>query len=148
MLVTKIKGRIRFIKIYLTQVSLAWACLGGLLGQALGGWDDFLICLVVFVVCDYLTGILAAITGGLSSARGFRGILEKMLIFLLVALGHLLATALLGGSGAPLRSAMIFFYLSNEGLSIIENLGALGVPIPNRLKQVVAELGEEGENGK
>lgn len=66
-----------------------------------------------------------------------------MLIFLVVGLGHLLDTALLGGSGAPLRAAMIFFYLSNEGLSIIENLGRLGVPIPRRLKQVVAELGEE-----
>ncbi|KAF5080618.1 Bacteriophage holin family protein [anaerobic digester metagenome] len=98
------------------------------------------------MVTDYLTGILvAAGTGRLSSARGFRGILKKMLIFLVVALGHLLDQSLLGGSGAPLRSAMIFFYLSNEGLSIIENLGALGVPIPKRLRQVVAELGEERE---
>jgi toxin secretion/phage lysis holin len=135
-----------FIKICLTNVSLAWACLGGILGQALGGFDGFLITLVVFVVTDYLTGILAAAgTGRLSSTRGFRGILKKMLIFLVVALGHCLDQALLGGSGAPLRSAMIFFYLSNEGLSILENLGALGVPIPRRLKQVVAELGEEAE---
>lgn len=115
-----------------------------MLGQALGGWDGFLLSLVVFVVTDYLTGILAAAgQGRLASSRGFRGILKKILIFLVVGLGQLLDQALLGGSGAPLRSAMIFFYLSNEGLSIIENLGTLGVPIPRRLKRLVAELGEE-----
>ena len=58
-------------------------------------------------------------------------------------MGHLLDQSLLGGTGEPLRSAMIFFYLSNEGLSIIENMGALGVPIPKRLRKLVEELGEE-----
>ena len=122
----------------------SWALLGGLIGQCLGGWDGFLICLTAFVVIDYLTGFLdAAQQQRLSSARGFRGILRKILIFTVVAMGHLLDTTLLGGSGAPLRSAMIFFYLANEGLSILENLAALGVPIPRRLKQVLAELGAE-----
>ena len=82
-----------------------------------------------------------------ASSRGFRGILKKILIFLVVGLGQLLDQTLLGGSGAPLRSAMIFFYLSNEGLSIIENLGTLGVPIPRRLKRLVAELGAEDRDG-
>lgn len=122
----------------------SWALVGGLIGQFLGGWDGFLLCLTVFVVIDYLTGFLAAAgQRRLSSARGFRGILKKILIFVVVGIGQLLDTALLGGTGAPLRSAMIFFYLANEGLSITENLAALGVPIPKRLKQVVAELGEE-----
>ncbi|MBC3899426.1 holin [Acetobacterium malicum] len=122
----------------------SWALLGGLIGQCLGGWDGFLICLTAFVVIDYLTGFLAAACQQrLSSAQGFRGILRKILIFTVVAMGHLLDTTLLGGSGAPLRSAMIFFYLANEGLSILENLAALGVPIPRRLKQVLAELGAE-----
>lgn len=102
------------------------------------------MCLTAFVVMDYLTGVLAsARQGKLSSARGFWGILKKILIFMVVGMGHLLDTALLGGSGEPQRSAMIFFYLANEGLSILENLGTLGVPIPRRLKQVVAELGED-----
>lgn len=96
------------------------------------------------MIIDYLTGFLAAAQQHrLSSAQGFKGILKKILIFTVVGMGHLLDTALLGGSGAPLRSAMIFFYLANEGLSIFENLTALGVPIPKRLKQVVAELGED-----
>jgi toxin secretion/phage lysis holin len=122
----------------------SWALLGGLIGQFLGGWDGFLLCLSAFVVLDYLTGVLgAARAQRLSSAQGFHGILKKILIFMVVGMGHLLDTALLGGAGAPLRSAMIFFYLANEGLSILENLAALGVPIPKRLKQVVADLGEE-----
>ncbi|WP_373483820.1 holin family protein [Acetobacterium sp.] len=122
----------------------SWALVGGLLGQLLGGWDGFLLCLSAFVVLDYLTGVLAAAAQQrLSSARGCYGILKKILIFMVVGMGHLLDTALLGGAGAPLRSAMIFFYLANEGLSILENLAVLGVPIPKRLKQVIAELGEE-----
>lgn len=132
------------IKPIANEIALVWALIGGLLGQLLGGWDGFLICLTAFVIIDYLTGVLAAAQQQrLSSARGFRGILKKILIFTVVGMGHLLDTALLGGSGAPLRSAMIFFYLANEGLSIFENLAALGVPIPKRLKQVVADLGED-----
>jgi len=122
----------------------SWALVGGLVGQWLGGWDGFLLCLTAFVVIDYLTGFLAAAwQNRLSSAQGFRGILKKMLIFTVVGIGHLLDTTLLGGAGAPLRSAMIFFYLANEGLSILENLAVLGVPIPRRLEQVLTELGEE-----
>lgn len=122
----------------------SWALVGGLIGQWLGGWDGFLLCLTAFVVIDYLTGFLAAAwQQRLSSAQGFRGIIKKMLIFIVVGIGHLLDTTLLGGAGAPLRSAMIFFYLANEGLSILENLAVLGVPIPRRLEQVLTELGEE-----
>ena len=124
----------------------SWALVGDLIGQILGGWDGFLLCLTAFVVIEYLTGVLAAAQQQrLSSAQGFRGILRKILIFIVVAMGHLLDTTLLGGAGAPLRSAMIFFYIANEGLSIIENLAALGVPIPKRLKQVLNELGDEDD---
>ncbi len=140
----KLKEGDPFIKSLTNAVSLVGALLGGLLGQWLGGWDGFLYCLTAFVVIDYLTGFMAAAgKRRLSSARGFLGILKKALIFLVVAMGHLLDAALLGGAGAPLRSALIFFYLANEGLSICENLAALGVQIPGRLKQVLAELGEE-----
>lgn len=134
------------IKPIITHINLLGALLGGLIGPWLGGWDGFLVCLCAFVVLDYLTGFLAAVQQQrLSSARGFRGILKKILIFSVVAIGHLLDTTLLGGAGAPLRSAMIFFYLANEGLSIVENLVVLGVPIPRRLKQVLAELGADDE---
>lgn len=126
----------------------SWALVGGLIGQVLGGWDGYLLCLTAFVILDYLTGFLAAAQQRrLASSQGFRGILKKILIFMVVGIGHLLDTALLGGAGAPLRSAMIFFYLANEGLSILENLTALGVPIPKRLKQVINELGDDEKDG-
>ncbi|KAF5078875.1 Bacteriophage holin family protein [anaerobic digester metagenome] len=129
-----------------SEISLVFALAGGLLGRWLGGWDGFLQCLVAFVVLDYFTGVLCAIQDKkLESAQGFRGILKKALIFMVVGIGHLLDITLLGGAGAPLRVAMIGFYLSNEGLSILENLGRLGVPLPGRLKQVIKELGEAEE---
>ena len=139
----KLKEGEPFIKPLTNVIILVGALVGGLIGQLLDGWDGFLLCLTAFVILDYLTGVLAAAgQGRLSSARGCRGILKKILIFMVVGMGHLLDTALLGGAGAPLRSTMIFFYLANEGLSILENLAILGVPIPPRLKQVIAELGE------
>ncbi|WP_373482670.1 holin family protein [Acetobacterium sp.] len=127
----------------ISEISLVFALVGGLLGQMLGGYDGFLQCLIAFVVMDYLTGFLAAAQQKrLSSAQGFRGILKKILIFMVVGIGHLLDITLLGGAGAPLRVAMIGFYLANEGLSILENLGRLGVPLPKRLAAVIRELGE------
>lgn len=98
----QLKGGQRFIKICLSDISIACAFVGGVLGQALGGWDGFLVSLVVFVVVDYITGMLCGIQqGNLASSRGFQGILKKILIFLVVGLGHLLDTALLGGQRRP-----------------------------------------------
>lgn len=128
----------------ISDISLGCALAGGVLGQLLGGWDGFLVCLIAFVVMDYLTGVLCAFQQKkLASAQGFRGILKKILIFMVVGMGHLLDVTLLGGAGAPLRLAMIGFYLSNEGLSILENLGRLGVPLPRRLVQVIKDLGKD-----
>lgn len=133
----------------ITDISLGFALAGGVLGQWLGGWDGFLQCLIAFVVMDYLTGVLCAFQKKeLRSAQGFRGILKKILIFMVVGMGHLLDITLLGGAGSPLRLAMIGFYLSNEGLSILENLGRLGVPLPKRLAAVIRELGEEDKHQK
>ena len=118
---------------------------GSLLGFALGGFDGYLYSLLGFVVIDYLTGLaLAAARRQVSSQIGFTGILKKMLIFVIVAMGHLLDQNLLGGS-ATLRTAMIFFYLANEAISITENLGALGFPLPPKLKQVLTQLSAESE---
>ena len=118
---------------------------GSLLGFALGGFDGYLYSLLGFVVIDYLTGLaLAAARRQVSSQIGFTGILKKMLIFVIVAMGHLLDQNLLGGS-ATLRPAMIFFYLANEAISITENLGALGFPLPPKLKQVLTQLSAESE---
>lgn len=118
---------------------------GSLLGFLLGGFDGYLYSLLGFVVIDYLTGlVLAAARRQVSSQIGFTGILKKMLIFVIVAMGHLLDQNLLGGS-ATLRTAMIFFYLANEAISITENLGALGFPLPPKLKQVLTQLSAESE---
>ena len=120
------------------QATLAAA--GGWLGWALGGMDGFLYALIAFVVADYVTGVMRAILDKkLSSAVGARGIFKKVLIFVLVAIGHTLDTRLLG-SGAAIRTAVIFFYISNEGVSLLENAAAIGLPVPGKLKDVLSQL--------
>ena len=127
-------------------IQMAFTALGGFLGWFLGGFDGFLYALVVFVVIDYITGIMCAINDHtLSSAVGFRGICRKVLIFCMVGIGNILDMNILG-EGHVLRTAVIFFYLSNEGVSMLENATHLGLPIPEKLKEVLAQLNEsDGE---
>lgn len=116
---------------------------GGFLGWFLGGADGFLYTLLAFVCVDYLTGVLcAAAERTLSSAVGFRGICRKVLIFALVGVGHLADTYLVG-SGAAVRTAVICFYLANEGLSMLENAARMGLPVPDKLRQLLAQLNEK-----
>ena len=123
-------------------IQMAFTALGGFLGWFLGGFDGFLYALVVFVVIDYITGIMCAINDHtLSSAVGFRGICRKVLIFCMVGIGNILDVNILG-EGHVLRTAVIFFYLSNEGVSMLENAAHLGLPIPEKLKEVLAQLNE------
>jgi toxin secretion/phage lysis holin len=124
---------------------LAITAIGGWLGWVLGGWDGFLYALVVFVVTDYLTGLMAAaVEKKLSSEIGFKGIFRKVLIFMLVGIGHILDAKVIG-DGSVLRTAVIFFYISNEGISIIENAGRIGLPIPKKLKAVLEQLKTKGD---
>ena len=124
---------------------LAITAIGGWLGWVLGGLDGFLYALVAFVVTDYLTGLMAAaVEKKLSSEIGFKGIFRKVLIFMLVGIGHILDTRVIG-DGSVLRTAVIFFYISNEGISIIENAGRIGLPIPLKLKAVLEQLKTEGD---
>ncbi len=119
--------------------------MGGWLGYFLGGCDGLLYALLAFVVLDYITGIMCAIADKkLSSAVGFKGICRKVLIFALVGVGHLLDTQVIG-SGSVLRTAVIFFYLSNEGLSLVENAAYLGLPIPGKLHKVLEQLHDRAE---
>ena len=121
-------------------IQVAFAALGGFLGWFLGGVDGFLYALIAFVVIDYITGVLCAISDkNLSSAVGFKGICRKVLIFTLVGIGNILDVYVLGGTGV-LRTAVIFFYLSNEGLSLLENAAHIGLPIPDKMKDVLAQL--------
>ena len=123
-----------------------FAASGGWLGYFLGGCDGLLIALVVFVAVDYVTGVMCAISDKkLSSEVGFKGICRKVLIFVLVGIGNLVDVYVLGEGGA-LRTAVIFFYLSNEGISFLENAGHLGLPIPEKLKDVLEQLHDKGGN--
>lgn len=104
-----------------------------------------LYALLAFVVIDYITGIMCAVVDKkLSSEVGFKGIFKKVLIFALVGVGHILDTRIIG-AGSMLRTAVIFFYLSNEGVSLLENAAYLGLPIPQNLKSVLEQLHDRSE---
>ena len=125
-------------------IQIAFTALGGFLGWFLGGVDGFLYALIAFTVIDYITGVMCAITDkNLSSSIGFKGICRKVLIFTLVGIGNIVDVYVLG-QGGVLRTAVIFFYLSNEGVSILENSAHLGLPIPEKLKEVLEQLHERG----
>ena len=125
-------------------IQLAFTAVGGFLGWFLGGVDGFLYALIAFTVIDYITGVMCAVTDkNLSSSVGFKGICRKVLIFTLVGIGNIVDVYVLG-QGGVLRTAVIFFYLSNEGVSIMENTAHLGLPIPAKLKEVLEQLHERG----
>lgn len=127
-------------------IQIAFTAFGGFLGWFLGGVDGFLYALIAFTVIDYITGVMCAITDKkLSSAVGFKGICRKVLIFTLVGIGNIVDVYVLG-QGGVLRTAVIFFFLSNEGVSIMENSAHLGLPIPAKLKEVLEQLHERGGN--
>lgn len=133
------------MKEFWSSIQLVFTAIGGWLGYFLGGCDGLLYALLLFVSLDYVTGVLCAIADRkLSSRVGFKGICRKVLIFALVGVGHVLDTHIIG-TGSILRTAVIFFYLSNEGLSLIENAAYLGLPIPKKLKAVLEQLHERAE---
>lgn len=122
------------------------AALGGWLGYFLGGCDGLLYTLIVFVVLDYITGVLCAIADHrLSSAVGFKGICRKVLIFALVGIANILDVHVIG-TGCVVRTATMFFYISNEGVSILENAANLGLPVPKKVKEVLKQLHEGAES--
>ena len=133
------------MKEFWNTIQLIFAAIGGWLGWFLGGCDGLLYALVAFVTLDYITGIMCAIVDQkLSSAVGFKGIFRKVLIFALVGIGHILDTQVIG-TGSVMRTAVIFFYISNEGVSLVENAAHLGLPIPEKLKAVLEQLHDRAE---
>ena len=124
------------------------AGIGGWLGWFLGESDGLLYTLIAFVAVDYITGVMCAVADKkLSSQVGFKGICRKVLIFALVGIGHILDTQVIG-SGSVLRTAVIFFYLSNEGVSLIENTAHLGLPVPEKIKEVLSQLHDKEHQKK
>ena len=134
------------MKEFWNTIQLIFSAVGGWLGYFLGGCDGLLYALIAFVVIDYLTGVMCAIINReLSSAVGFKGIFRKVLIFLLVGIANIIDVQVIG-TGAVLRTAVIFFYISNEGVSLLENAGHLGLPIPEKIKTVLEQLRDIAEN--
>ena len=143
------------MKEFWAMCQFVFTAVGGWLGWFLGGCDGLLYALVIFVVIDYVTGVMcAAVDHKLSSEVGFKGICRKVLIFLLVGVGHVLDTQVIGtgsvlrqviGTGSVLRTAVIFFFFFNEGVSLLENAGHLGLPIPDKLKIVLEQLHDRAE---
>ena len=126
-----------------TQIGLT--AVGGFLGWFLGGVDGFLYALVAFIATDYITGVMCAIIEKhLSSDVGARGIFKKVVIFSLVGVAHIIDQNIIG-DGSAIRTAVIFFYLSNEGISIIENATRLGLPIPEKLRDILEQLKDGGD---
>ena len=128
------------VDIVWAKLQMAITAIGGWIGYFVGGMDGLMIALLVFMALDYITGVICAIADRkLSSAVGFRGIAKKVFILVLVGVANIVDMHVVG-SGSALRGAVICFYLSNEGLSLLENAAHIGLPIPDRLKDVLAQL--------
>lgn len=133
------------MKEFWNTIQLVFAAVGGWLGYFLGGCDGLLYALIAFVAIDYITGVMCAISDKtLSSEVGFKGICRKVLIFLLVGIGNIIDVQVLGSPGV-LRTAVIFFYLSNEGVSLLENAAHLGLPVPDAIKTVLEQLHDRSD---
>ena len=118
---------------------------GGWLGYFLGGCDGLVYALILFVAADYVTGVMcAAVDKRVSSEIGVKGICKKVLIFVLVGLANILDVQIIG-TGSVLRTAVIFFYISNEGVSLLENAAHLGLPVPEKLKDILQQLHNRAE---
>ena len=134
------------MKEFWNSIQLVFAGIGGWLGYFLGGCDGLLYALLAFVVIDYITGVMCAIADkNLSSEVGFKGICRKVLIFLLVGISNVLDVQVIG-TGSVLRIAVIFFYISNEGVSLLENAAHLGLPVPEKMKIVLEQLHDRAES--
>lgn len=127
------------------ELQFIFSAIGGMIGWYLGGVDGFMYALITFVIIDYITGLMVAVLEHkLSSEIGFRGIFKKVLIFALVGIGNMIDIHLLG-SGSAVRTAVIFFYISNEGISIVENVAKIGLPVPKKLLDVLAQIKSKGD---
>ena len=134
------------MKEFWNTIQLIFTAIGGWLGWFLGGCDGLLYALIAFVAIDYITGVMCAVIDHrLSSEVGFKGIFKKVLIFLLVGIANILDVQVIG-TGCVLRTAIIFFYISNEGVSLLENAAYLGLPVPEKIKTVLEQLHSRSES--
>ena len=133
------------MKQFWSFIQCIFTVIGGYIGYFIGGCDSLLTALIIFMITDYITGVMCAIVDKkLSSSIGFKGICRKVLILIMVGIANLLDLHIIG-TGSVLRTAIIFFYLSNEGVSLIENAGHLGLPVPKKIKEVLEQLHNRAE---
>lgn len=131
-------------KVQIIIDSIAGA-VGAVLGFMYGEVTGLFWALIAFMATDYITGVVvAAVNKQLSSEVGFRGLAKKLMILVFVSLGHIADMYVLGGTPVAM-SAVMLFYIANEGLSIIENAGNLGLPVPKKLKDIMVQLKKESE---
>ena len=122
------------------KIQIAITAIGGWLGYFLGGLDGLMIALIVLMTLDYVSGVMCAIIDRkLSSAVGFKGVCKKVFILMLVGVAHIIDLHVVG-TGSALRGDVICFYMSNEGLSLLENAAHIGLPIPDKLRDILAQL--------
>ena len=125
----------------LESLKYVFIVIGGYIGFYLGSIDAFIYTLLAFVIADYVTGVLrAGVERKLSSSVGFKGIAKKIVIFIVVGIANLCDVNLIKGDGTMIRTAIIFFYIANEGLSILENTMAIGLPVPEKLREMLEQL--------
>lgn len=128
----------------LESLKYVFIVIGGYIGFYLGSIDAFIYTLLAFVIADYITGVLrAGVERKLSSSVGFKGIAKKIVIFIVVGIANLCDVNLIKGDGTMIRTAIIFFYIANEGLSILENTMAIGLPVPEKLREMLEQLKED-----
>lgn len=126
-------------------IKSAFALIGAFAGWIIGDINGVLITLLIFMICDYITGVIVAIINkSLSSAVGYKGLFKKVFILMLVVVGNMIDINIIGSGGA-VRTAIIFFYISNEGISILENVSIIGLPLPKKLVDVLAQLKEDSD---
>ena len=131
-----------------TKVQIAITALGGWLGYFLGGLDGLMIALIVLMILDYISGVMCAVVDKkLSSAIGFKGICKKVFILMLVGVAHVIDLYVVG-TGSALRGAVVCFYMSNEGLSLLENAAHIGLPVPDKLKEILSQLHKREDKGE
>ena len=129
-----------FFFFFWAKIQIAITAIGGWLGYFLGGLDGLMIALIVLMTLDYVSGVMCAIIDKkLSSAVGFKGVCKKVFILMLVGVAHIIDLHVVG-TGSALRGAVICFYMSNEGLSLLENAAHIGLPIPDKLRDILAQL--------
>ncbi|HHX63222.1 MAG TPA: phage holin family protein [Epulopiscium sp.] len=127
-------------------IQLIFVAIGGFVGWFIGGVDGFMYALISFVIIDYVTGLMVSIISKkVSSEVGFKGIFKKVMIFLLIGIAHMIDIYVIT-NGSAIRTAVIFFYLSNEGISILENTAKIGLPIPKSLRDILEQLSKEDED--